>query len=175
MPYALTTLLDDPVAAKISAMYKVLSDRGISHDQIELKYPPHITLAVLDDRADCEQLIRVFSATTIGWSAVSVPLVGYGVFPGMPSTLWVCAGMTSDLLKRQLTLCRTIPNDLLREHYRPDRWVPHVTLAKDLSDASAALAAVQSLELPAQATCGEINLIHFRPPRVLWKRALDVR
>ncbi|PWT92973.1 MAG: hypothetical protein C5B54_02640 [Acidobacteria bacterium] len=175
MPYAFTMLLDGDSARKIWRMYKVLSARGISHDQVKLDYPPHITLATFDDRADCRQLIEILSLTTMNWSPVSIPLVGYGVFPGTPSTLWVCAGMTFDLFQYHLMLCSAVPNGLLREHYQPDRWVPHITLAKDLSDPSAALAAVLVMELPAYAICAEVNLIHFRPPRVLWERQLHVR
>jgi 2'-5' RNA ligase len=174
MPYAFTMLLDRVAGLKISSMYKVLSDRGISHDQVKLAYAPHITLAIFDDRADLNQIIRLLSLTTSSWSPISVPLIGYAIFSGTPSTLCVCAGMTSDLFQRHSNLCSAIPGELpLREHYQPDRWFPHVTLAKDLSDPVAALAAVLALELPPHATCAELNLIHFRPARVLWEKRLD--
>jgi hypothetical protein len=58
---------------------------------------------------------------------------------------------------------------VLSDHYRPGRWVPHVTLAKDLAEPSQALRAVKNFNLPIPATLGEVNLIHFRPPQVLWR------
>jgi 2'-5' RNA ligase len=74
-----------------------------------------------------------------------------------------------ELLDRHSTLCAALPPSRLRDHYRAGRWVPHVTLAKDLSTPSAALAAVQDMQLPLHATLNEVQLIQFRPARVLWR------
>jgi 2'-5' RNA ligase len=175
MPYAITLLLDDESAARISAMYKRLSNLRISHDQVSLGYPPHITLGVLDDAADPQELIDTLSATAIDWRPLSVPIVGFGVFPGTPLALWVCPAMTIELLDRYSALCAALPPSRLRDQYRAGRWVPHVTLAKDPSTPSAALAAVQEMELPVHATLHEVQLIQFRPARVLWQLRLTFK
>ena len=173
MPYAITLLLDNQSAEKIYAMYKVLSDLKISHDQINLGYPPHLTLATLDDKADVQEIVDNVSYIAGDWRSCSVNLVGFGLFPGMPSTLWVCPAMTAELFQRHAALCAVLPASLLKDYYRPNRWIPHVTLAKDLAKSSAALIAVQDLGLPIKATFVEINLVQFRPPNVLWRLPLE--
>lgn len=173
MPYAITLLLDERAASKVSAMYKALSDRNISHDQIKLGYPPHLTLAVLDDAADARELTGIISSVAKAWLTSQVNFAGFGLFPAAPSVLWLCPVTTSELLARQASLCAALPSTFLKDHYLPGRWVPHVTLAKDVSQPSAALAAVESLELPSVTTFMEIQFIHFRPPNVIWHKALS--
>jgi 2'-5' RNA ligase len=173
MPYAITLVLDRPGAIKVSAMYKALSDRNISHDQVILSYPPHLTLAVLDDTANVRELENVVSEVTQDWRTWPVSFAGFGLFPGKPWTLWLCPVTTSKLLEQQATLCSALPSTKLRDHYLPDRWVPHVTLAKDVSQPTTALAAVQSLDLPPETKFMKIQLIHFRPPTVIWQKTLS--
>lgn len=173
MPYAITLLLDRIAASQVLAMYRALSDSSVSHDQINLGYPPHLTLATLDDTADAHDLMTITADVTRSWRSWRVRFAGFGVFPGTPSTLWLCPVVTGDLLERQSTLRARLPTASLRNHYLPGRWVPHVTLAKDVSQPSAALAAVQTLNLPAEAGLVEINLIYFRPPKVIWRRSLE--
>lgn len=173
MPYAVTLLLDEQAASKVSAMYEALSKLNISHDQINLGYPPHVTLAILDDGADPGELIKIVSSIAQGWQSSSLTFVGFGVFPGKPSTLWLCPVMTSQLFRRHSELCAALPLSSLGDHYFPDRWVPHLTLAKDLSDSAAAISAVRDLELPLNVDLIEANLIHFRPPKVIWRLPLQ--
>jgi 2'-5' RNA ligase len=173
MPYAITLLLDRIAAGKVLAMYRALSDSNVSHDQIDLGYPLHLTLATLDDTANANDLRTITTSVTRSWRSWRVRFAGFGIFPDTPSTLWLCPIVTSDLLERQSTLCAQLPIFSLRNHYLPERWVPHVTLAKDVSQPSAALAAVQTLDLPTEAGLVEINLIYFRPPKVIWQRSLE--
>jgi 2'-5' RNA ligase len=173
MPYAITLLLDRQAAIKVSAMYEALSARNISHDQVKLAYPPHLTLVVLDDSAGARELANIVSEVTQDWRTWLVRFAGFGLFPGTPWTLWLCPVTTSELLERQASLCRALPSTFLRDYYVPGLWVPHVTLAKDVSEPTTALAAVQSLELPPDTKFVEIQLIHFRPPTVIWQKALS--
>jgi 2'-5' RNA ligase len=173
MPYAVTLLLDDEAARKVTAAYAVLSRRNVSHDQIKLGYPPHITLAVLDDGANPGELTKIVSNVARRWQSSSLNFVGLGVFPGKPSTLWLCPAVTSELSRFHSELCAALPRPSLSGHYLPNRWVPHLTLAKDLSDAGAAVSAVDGLELPLVTNLVEVNLIHFRPPKVIWRLPLE--
>jgi 2'-5' RNA ligase len=93
MPYAVTLLLNEQAAEKACAVYCALSRLNILHDQINLGYPPHLTLAVLDDRADVHALTNIVSSVAKDWRAWQVRIAGFGIFPGTPSALWLWSVM----------------------------------------------------------------------------------
>ncbi len=172
MPYAITLPLDSQAESKVVAMYAALASLNISHDQIKLGYPPHITLAILDDATKLRELNEVVSNVARSWQSLRLSFVGFGLFPGAPSTLWLCPVVTADLLQRHAALCAALPVSSLTNHYLPNRWVPHVTLAKDVTEPSAAFAAMEGLDLPTEATFAEVNLIHFRPVKLICRLRL---
>jgi 2'-5' RNA ligase len=172
MPYAITLLLDSQSGGKVCTIYKALADLKISSDQFNIGYPPHLTLATLGDDSDAGQLIDVLSVVAKDWQSSRISLAGFGVFPGTPSTLWLCPAVKAELFERHTALCAALPDKALNGHYRPGRWVPHVTLAQDLTEPSQALHAVKDFDLPIPATLEEVNLIHFRPSELLWRLPL---
>ncbi len=57
-------------------------------------------------------------------------------------------------------------------HYRPDAWMPHVTLSGALADPAAALALLLPLWRPVTGRLDRVDLVRFRPVDVLYSRPL---
>jgi hypothetical protein len=79
------------------------------------------------------------------------------------------------LLRCQAALCAALPPVHL--HYRPDTWMPHVTLADDLvaAAAGAAIDVAANHFQPFAATLDAIDVLRFRPIDLLWQAHLGTR
>ena len=130
MPLAVTLRLDDAAAAPIAAMWRALAEGGVDDDCLRLGYPPHITLAVWPDEAPVGLLAAAVGRFGAEWDALPVALAGFGVFPGAPAVVWAVPVATETLLARQTALVAAVTGAPCHEHYRPGRWVPHVTLGQ---------------------------------------------
>ncbi len=173
MPLAMTLRLDDAAAASVVAMWRALAESGVDDDCLRLGYPPHVTLAVWPDEASVGALAAAAERFGAEWGALPVALAGFGVFPGAPAAVWAVPVVTETLLARQAALVEAVPGAPCHEHYRPGRWVPHVTLGQ--TDAPG-----RALEVLAPLWRGArtgrlhaLDLVRFRP--VVLLRNLPLR
>ncbi len=163
MPFALTLRLDEVAASAVRRMWEMLAERGISSDSLDLDYPAHLTLAIYPDSADATAL----AAAAEGWTlARPVAFSGFGLFPGAPAVLFLAPVPDEALLEAHAVLHRRLPPGG-HAHYAPGAWMPHVTLAKDLSETAPALAALAGMALPPTAPPASVDLVRFRPVEVL--------
>ncbi len=167
MPYAITLRLDANAASGVVAIWDELAARGISDDAIRLGYPPHLTLAVLPDDADESRLLTATRETAAGWRALPVSLASIGFFPGTPATMFLAPVVSPELLERHSGLLASLAGETIDPHYQIGRWVPHVTLAKDLSDIAPAVAILRPTRLPIDALLDIVELVRFRPVEIL--------
>lgn len=168
MPYALTLRLHDLAAAPVLRMWETLAARGLSRDSLDLGYAAHVTLAIFPDTADADAL----AAALEGWTlARPLAFSGFGLFPGAPSVLFLAPVADAALLEAHAALHRSLPPGC-HAHYAPGHWVPHVTLARDLTDPAAAVAALAGMALPPTAPPASVDLVRFRPVEVLRRRPL---
>jgi 2'-5' RNA ligase len=172
MPYAITLMLDAVSAPSVVAPWETLAAHGISESAIRSGYPPHLTLAVFSDGADAERLIGAARETSARWRKLPIRLTSLGVFPGPPAVMFLAPVVTQALLTAQAELLIELDNEPVDPHYRSGGWVPHVTLADDLTDPAAALAVLQPLRLPIDAMLDTIEVVRFRPVEVLASHAL---
>lgn len=156
MPLALTLRLDDAGSARVAAMQPT-----------PMPYPPHVTLGVFDDGVD----IEAARAAAAGWRSLRVRLAGFGVFAGDQAVLWLVVTPTRLLLDIhvQLSVLGGMQAD-----YQVDAWVPHVTLASDLTNARAteAIRALSSQWVPFEVELDRVELVRFPPVRILWSQQL---
>jgi len=174
MPFAITLRLDTAAAAHVAAIWETLASHGISDDAIRLAYPPHLTLAIFPDNADGPRLLTAARGHAARWRDLPVSLASLGVFPGTPATLFLAPIATPELLKRHAELLGSLPGETIDPHYRAGHWVPHVTLASDLIDPAAALAATGPPRLPISGVLDTVDLVRFRPIKLLGSHALAV-
>lgn len=131
--YALEIFLDPVGDAAVRELWSRLEDAGLSSlaARSHGRHRPHITLAVaehleMDDRA--HNLLERISGTEL-----AMPVLG--AFPGEKTVLFLGVITNSALLDTHAALHAAITAGSagLWDHYRPGNWVPHCTLAMDLS------------------------------------------
>lgn len=172
MPLAITLRFDPVSASSIEAMWRTLAAAGIDADRHQLSYAPHITLAIYADDAPVAVLREAVEQIAGQWDALPISLVGFGCFPGPPAILWAVPVMTRTLLARHAAMLAALPDLQVHPHYRVDAWVPHVTLSGALHDPMSALAAVLPIWRPLVGQLDQMDLVRFRPVKVLRSHTL---
>jgi 2'-5' RNA ligase len=172
MPFAITLHLDPASAGRIDNLWHVLAAEGIDADRHDLGYPAHITLAIYPDGTPRDRLQAALTHATASWRTLPITLSGIGVFPGTFSILWAVPVVTRDLLTLHACLAEALPDLSVHPHYRPDTWIPHVTLTGPLPDPEPALKALLGRWQPLTGTLVQADLVRFRPVEVLQSHAL---
>jgi len=168
MAYAVTLRLDVDAAARVRALWEALSAAGFANRAARLGYEPHLTLALLDDTADAPRLGQIVSDISADWRAMRLSLSAVAAFPTGRATLWLAPTVTAPLLGLHADLCAALA--AAHPNYRPGAWIPHVTLADDVT--SSAIGA--GIDLVAQrfqaftAILDRVDLLRFPPITLLW-------
>lgn len=120
--------------------------------------------------------VRALERFVATQAALAVPFVGIGAFLAPARVLWAAPRVDRTLLDLQATLLQTLAWPA-HPHYAPGSWVPHCTLAEDLTEDAFARAArlVAAHWQPTTATLGRIDLVRFRPVEILWQQPLRSR
>lgn len=167
MPYAITLVLDAEAASSVVAMWETLASRGLSDDALRLGYPPHLTLAVFPDNADLTRLLAAVRDGAARWRELPIALTSLGLFPGMPAAMFLAPVVTPELLALHTGFLTSLPGEMVDPHYQIGHWVPHVTLAEDLTDPAAAISVLAPQRFPMAAMLDTVELVRFRPVQVL--------
>ena len=174
MPYAVVLCLDDDASARVERLWRALAEQAGDDDALRLGYPPHLTLAVLDEAAPADRVEEAAFRLARGWDALPVTLAGLGVFPGSPPVVWAAPVVTERLLARHAALQAALAPLPVHPHYRPGAWVPHVTLSQQgQSTAGRAVEVAASVwDGPIGGRLDRIDLVRFHPVMVLRGEAL---
>jgi len=172
MAYAVCLRLDDVSAAAVSELWRALVDNGGSSEMLQLGYPPHLSLAVLDgdpDRAAVEAAFKSLHDTVV----LPATLGGPRCFDGT-SIVWLAVDGGKALKRLHGRLMAHLPVSMVHEHYRDGQWTPHVTLQLN-GDVD------QALELanrvwgdPRPSRFVGLDLVQFPPIRVVDSLSLAV-
>ena len=136
---------------------------------------PHLSLAIYDDFPPAELAAKVagFAATL---TPVPLRLANIGIFTGIRSVLFLGLVVTEPLLALHRECHRILSPFRSRcsEHFRPGAWIPHVTLAMNVTPDTvpACVGAVAANWTPADATLDAVRLIRFRPVETLYLQPL---
>lgn len=171
MALALALLFDDETTAAVERIWSELAAAGISRDMLDLGYPPHLTLTVVEDETWRPQLEEA-----LGRLATLVPhqlgFVEATMFPGTSVTYLTVDGDLRSLHKA--AAAGLLPNDV-RVHYRSEDWTPHVTL-QTTGDAAAGLKVARGFWKVRRATRPVgLELVSFPPVIRLAGRDLAAR
>jgi 2'-5' RNA ligase len=162
VPYAITLRLDAKASGLVAAMWEALAAKGASDDSLRTLYPPHVTLAVLPDNADQARLSSTAREFAAKWRALPITLGSLGLFPGTPAVLFLAPVVTRELLAMHAGTLSSLTGEPIDPHYTADRWVPHVTLAKDLTTPE-----LVPFGLPIDTILDKIEVVRFRPVEIL--------
>jgi 2'-5' RNA ligase len=175
MPYALELALDDRAARAVRRAWEELADAGITY-MVRSGARPHVSLGVWDtiDRVAFEAELARFAVETM---PVPITLATVGRFSA--DVVYLAPIVTAGLIELHADAHRRFaPHGAAPwQHYAPGAWVPHCTLALDLTgqQLETALRIAGRTPLPLESRLVEVGIIEFRPVRPLASRALGRR
>lgn len=169
MPIAITFRFDPISVSALEEMRRTLVAEGFD---VEAGYAPHITLAIYVDGVPIRRLRAGLRQAVEDWNALPVTINGFGIFPGPPCILWAAPTVTAEMLEQHASLHAALPDLPTHAHYRPNVWVPHVTLATGLHDPGRAVAALIPQWRPLTGVLTQLDLVRFPPPAVLQSHIL---
>jgi 2'-5' RNA ligase len=173
MPFAITMPLDAQSATRVVALWRHLADAGCCDGMLRLGYPPHLTMAICPDHTPQPKLRSALAQIARSCAATPLTLASLGTFTGPPATLFLAPVVTAELLALHATTLAALAAAEVSPHYRRGCWVPHVTLAEELPAPGTAVAALAGISLPIPARVERVELVRFRPVRVLAALALS--
>lgn len=131
--YAIELYLEDKYASKVKSLWQKLADDGISTTMLENGCQPHITLGVFEE-LDEYAIINLLDPF---FDAVQVPMLDFAVLGCFPATsvLHCLPTVTNPLLALHSQfhekISPIVANPVL--YYQPNHWVPHCTIAIELT------------------------------------------
>ena len=178
MPYAIVMLIEETAAPRIATLWHALAERDgnaqvkFSDEQVRFNYPPHITLATVDDTADPDALVETLKAMVAGWKPVPVAFDSIAILPRKPvAPMLARPNVTVELLKLNAEVCDALSLDLIKSYHKPPVWQPHVTLARDIPPEKCgdALLAVLERWTGFETTLDRAALVRFRQEEKNWR------
>lgn len=134
MAHAIEMFFDDRADAAVRALWQQLVTAGLPSlaTRTHRRHRPHVSLTVTESLGQAD-LAQVRSALPGHLPTVLLNMMG--TFPGREGTLFLAAAVTGDLLTLHIGLHQALAGQAVAHwpHYLPGRWVPHCTLAQDLS------------------------------------------
>lgn len=133
MAFAVSLLFDDGLTGSVATHWQRLADAGLSRSMPDLGYQPHVTLAVFDHvepkraSATLDDVFRTIASFEVTLARIATFGPGSGVVYALPSPSQKLADLHGAVLAAIGETCRV--------HYRAGNWVPHCTLAMNLTDA----------------------------------------
>jgi 2'-5' RNA ligase len=175
MPYALELALDDPAAGAVRRAWRELADAGITY-MARSGARPHVSLGIWDtiDGVAFEAELARFAAET---APLPITLASVGRFSA--GVVYLAPVVTAALIDVHADARRRFARHGAApwRHYDPGVWVPHCTLALDLTgeQLGTALQIAGRAPLPIEGRLVEVGIVEFRPVKQLASRALGGR
>lgn len=166
MPVAVTVRFDKALSADIESFWKDL-DTGDGDMAPRLPYPPHLTLAILDDAMPVEEATRTLLGLAGAFRRAPVKIAHIGAFPGSPAYIFLAPVVTEDLLTLHDGLARSFPAQSIHAHHRPGNWVPHITIGAATRNIGGILERAHDMMTAFRGWTNDIDLVRFPPVDVV--------
>lgn len=169
MPYAINYRSDNRSSDKIRQLWNECAKLEEHPSMMSMEYPPHLTLAIYDDISTVE-LFAGFDAAKECLRKLSIRFESLGYFEA-PSgiVLWAAPILPDAVREAHKQIHSVINSDLCRLNYKPDRWVPHCSLATAIvaENNEAAIAIAERSIEPFEVEFDAVDCASFLPVKVL--------
>ncbi len=165
--YAINLFFDEPLEAAFRGLWKNIADAGLDSFLLEIQAKPHISLGLFEDNTDPKILCQI--AETLAQSTPVIPLrfPAIGGFSLTERMIIMPPCPTIRLLTLHADLHRMLaPHKITsREHYLPDRWIPHCTAAYDVTPENyqEAFRLCSQQKLPFKGSAVKIGISSYPP------------
>lgn len=174
MEYAITLRLDTAADTDVRGIWQAVADAGVGDYMLRLGYPPHLTLALIDEKVPLAVIETAFLALATS-SPIALQLGEVRRFEGTP-VIWLAAKGGADLTSLHRMLVASLPEDCVHPHYRAGVWVPHVTLYHHGNGPERAEAIARARWSPPRTASGDqLDLVQFPPVAVLRSLVLGAK
>jgi 2'-5' RNA ligase len=168
MAFAINLTARDSAGARIRQLWDAFGAFELVPSMAALNHPPHITLAIYD-RIGEDHLRGGMHQIMAGQSPFRLRFSAIARFEQPSLVFWAAPDPSARLLQIHASLHRLIDPALCRQHYRPGNWVPHCTLATDVTDANRSVAryvAARPFE-PFDIVFDSADCVEFVPVRLI--------
>lgn len=165
MPFAVELGFDEALTGEITALQERLETVGVGLSLRSLGFVPHLSLATCleVDEDESRKLLRELARET---SPFPVAFEAAGAFPPDGATLFLVPAPSLELLelhRRFWARFKAISGEP-SDFYRPDRWVPHCTVGREVPPAERARALAATVAaVPLRGQVVEVGLTGYRP------------
>lgn len=168
MAFAFMLSLDGIADAIISGVFQDLAAAGISTSMLGEGYHPHITLGICN-QIDREPLWPALSALAAQTQSLPILLSHIGIFQGPDGVVYYGVTVTQPLLDLHNTFHQVFAPYAREqwEYYLRGKWVPHCTVAFELTTegVSQAVPICLRTQLPLQARLTSLVVAEILPDR----------
>ncbi len=175
MPYAIVLYFNSDAENHIRRLWEELAAQGISTELPASGIRPHLTLAIYDELScqPCENQLSRFAAQTAQLRLTSSHL---GIFSQPEIVLFLAPTPAQSLLDFHAHIHTQVSSEGQSPWplYQPGSWVPHITLAMNLTPASleCAVSVCAALPLPLELKATQVGAVEFLPAKDLFRYSL---
>lgn len=173
MPFAIGLKATGPTAERLTRLWTRFERFETKPSMRFLGYPPHVTLAIYEeiDEGRLREALSVFK----GARALVLTFTAVRLFEAPQFVVWAEPAPSAALSRSHAAVHARIDPALCHEHYRPERWVPHATLATRIAperEAEARAVAATPNE-PFDVVFDIADCIEFPPIRAIDETGLQ--
>lgn len=165
MPFAVELYFDDRTEALIKAIWEKMAEKGVSDRQSKRKARPHVALAVFED-GDTGELTYLMRALAREQTPVEARFEMLGTYCSADGVLFLAPVVSPRFFLLHSNTIRLISPLVqgLKETCRPQRFVPHCTIAHglDKETLSKAVALFSNKALPIVGQFNRIGLFDLQ-------------
>lgn len=162
MPYAIELYFDDRTDALIRAIWEKMAEKGVSDRQAKKKARPHVALAVFED-VDTGELTYLLRAMAKEQAPVEARFEMLGTYCSADGVLFLVPVVSPRFFLLHSNVIRLISPLVggLKETCKPQRFVPHCTVAHGLDKETLgkAVALFSNKALPIVGQFNRIGLL----------------
>lgn len=166
MGYVVELYFDRDAEERILRLWDVYTECNITSLLPSIGSRPHISLAVFNDVAP-DILTEVVAAFAQQTGPLEAGLAAVASFPGPEGVLFLVPTVSRKLVELHEHFHRRLEAAGLQAHpyYRPGRWVPHCTIASDLTgdEMKTAFELARESQVFGSAKLISIGIVRFRP------------
>lgn len=178
MPYTVEICFDKKSDKKIRELWNIIARKNISNFMLVNNMTPHITLTVFND-IEHKLVNDKLKKFTKEIKPFKIVFSHIGSFPSNngQGVVFLSPTVTIELLRfhKKFHKYFTDYQDGQEEYYLPDKWVPHCTLALNISQdkVNKTMSKIMSNFKPIEAKVKTINFVKYQPAKIISQFILD--
>ncbi|CAA0820211.1 RNA ligase/cyclic nucleotide phosphodiesterase family protein [Striga hermonthica] len=169
--YAIELYFDPALENQVLKSWNILARRQISTQLIEIESRPHLTLfsSPFVDITKLETVLRNFCSKQ---EPLPLCFSSIGSFPSENNVIFLGPTPSLSLLQFHSQLCDSMKKEGIEigEEFRPEKWIPHCSVAEDVHRGRLvdAFNVLRDLKLPVSGYAMEVSLVEYPPVRELF-------